>query len=157
MAVSPALKSVWASGDADVALLDTIELASPAWTVPVRLVRGYEKLTVGALEFLPYAFEFTLPPIEAAAGGHLEVILGNADRAVPDAVDSALDADQPVTLTYRQYIRGAQNLTFAMDLDLHVVDLTESVETSRVLAVFPNLVNERFPRLDYTTYRFPEL
>lgn len=157
MAVSPALKTVWASAPPDVHLLDTLEFSSSVWTGPVRLVRGFETLTVGTLTFLPRAFEFKLPPIEPNAGGHMEITLDNADRTLPNAIDDALNADVPVMLTFRQYVRGAQNLEFGMALDLHVVDLTESTRTSRVLAAFPDLVGERFPRLDYSTYRFPSL
>jgi len=167
--LSAAIKEAYASAPAGVVIYHTLELRHPAFTAPIRVVRDYVNLTArleasapldpGAMvTFIAFAFDFTKPEVSASGVPQIQIQIDNVDRSIVANIEAAMAGTDLVECTYREFIStdlsAPQN-----DPPLSMTILTVTADVFRVscTAGYPNLMNYRFPRLEYDTETFPGL
>lgn len=167
--LSQAIKEAYASAPAGVIVYHTLELRHPAFTVPIRVVRDYQDLTA-TLEasapvdagqqvlFIGMAFNFTKPEINADGVPQMTIEIDNVSREIVANIEAALGSTDLVEVTCREYLSTdlsrPQN-----DPPLHMQVMRITADTFKVRAVcgFPDLINRRFPTLEYDAETFPGL
>lgn len=166
--LSLALREAYASAP-NVIIYHTLELRHPAFSAPIRVVRDHVNLTATlessapvdpstAVDFIAFNFDFTKPEVSATGVPQIKIQIDNVDRSIVANIEAALTTTDLVQCTYREFIStdlsAPQN-----DPPLHCTILTVTADVFRVqcTAGFPNLMNYRFPRLEYDTETFPGL
>lgn len=167
--LSQAIREAYASAPADVVIFHTLELRHPAFTQPIRVVRDHADL-VATLEpsapanpsepvtFVRFAFDFTKPEISSTGVPQLTIVIDNVDRAIVANIEAAMATSEMVQATYREYIStdlsAPQN-----DPPVHVTIMSITADVFSVTAVagFPDLINRRFPTVEYNSETFPGL
>lgn len=167
--LSEAIKEAYASAPAGVIIYHTLELRHPTMTVPIRLVRDYVDLTAyleadapegpgAAVTFVAYAFDFMRPEVGPDGVPRMAITIDNVSRLITAAIENTLASTAPIEATYREYLStdlsGPQN-----DPPIHMQILSVSCDVLRVTAQagFPDLLNRKFPTLEYTAEEFPGL
>lgn len=167
--LSQAIKEAYASAPDEIVILHTIELRHAAFSVPIRVVLGYETLIARLeatapvdagldVEFEPFAFRFSPPDVKSDGLPELELEIDNVSQEIEDQLELAAASAQAVDITYRPYL--STDLT-APHMDPPLTLQLKSVEANdfrvRARAGFRDLVNRSFPGEDYTWTRFPGL
>ncbi len=164
-----AIKEAYASAPSDLIIYHTLELRHPAFTAPIRVVRDYADLTAtleatapanpgASVTFIAFNFDFTKPEIGTTGVPQINIEIDNVDRAIVANIEAALTTMDLVQATYREYLSsdlaGPQN-----DPPIHMTILSITADVFRVKAVagFPDLLNRRFPTLEYDSETFPGL
>ena len=167
--LSEAIREAYASAPAGVIIHHTLELRHPTMTAPIRIVRDHHSLTAflestapanpGAeVTFVAYAFDFLKPEVGPDGVPRMSITIDNVSRLITAAIENALTSTEPITATYREYIStdlsGPQN-----DPPIHMEILSVTCDVFRVTAQagFPDLLNRKFPTLEYTAEEFPGL
>ena len=168
-ALSAALREAYASAPAEEVVLHTLELRHPAFDLPIRVVRDHvpldARLEASAPEgpvmvtFAAYPFDLR-PPDQTSTGlPQCLVEIDNVSREILVQVDAAVIDGRPVEMVYRAYLAGSA--ADGPETDPPLVMTLASVSATplriRATAGFPDLLNRRFPRLDYDLRRFPGL
>lgn len=168
-ALSQAIREAYASAPADLVIYHTLELRHPAFSQPIRVVRDWADLTCTLeatapsnpseeVTFISFPFDFTKPEVSASGVPQMTIEIDNVDRAIVANIEAALSSTDMVQATYREYISsdlsGPQN-----DPPIHLTIMSISADVFRVKAVagFPDLINRRFPSLEYDSELFPGL
>lgn len=164
-----AIKEAYASAPSNTIIYHTLELRHPAFTSPIRVVRDYTDLTAtleatapsnpGAqVTFVAFNFDFTKPEVSTTGVPQISIEIDNVDRSIVANVEAALTTMDLVQATYREYIStdltGPQN-----DPPIHMTIMSITADVFRVKAVagFPDLINRRFPTMEYDSETFPGL
>lgn len=167
--LSQAIREARASAPVGVVEYHTLEIRHASLTDPIRLVRDYTDLDaaleadapVGAGElvtFVRYAFDLVEPEISADGVPQMTITIDNVSRYIVAAMEAAVLTTDPVRVTYRNYLSsdlsGPQN-----EPPIHMTVLSVSCDLFLVRAVcgFPNLIDRKFPTLEYTAEEFPGL
>lgn len=168
-ALSEALAEAYATAPADQVVLHTLELRHPAFTAPIRVVRDHVGIEArleptapeGAVvvDFVPYSFDFR-PPEQTSSGlPQCVVEIDNVSREILEQLDAAVMDGRPVTLIYRAFLDDA--LLDGPENDPPAVMTLSGVSATplriRATAGFPDLLNRRFPALEYDPEKFPGL
>lgn len=168
--LSAALAEAFASAPVGQVIYHTLELWHPAFSLPIRVVRDLvaldARIEAGAardagaiVTFVAYAFD-VVPPDQTTSGIPQCVIeIDNVSREILVQIDLALVAAAPIIAIYRTYLSdrvliGPENVP-PMELTLTTVSATPL--RIRAVAGFPDLLNRRFPFLDYDLETFPGL
>ena len=168
-ALSEAIKEAYASAPADVVILQTLELRHPNFTQPIRVVNDHRNLTATlestapvdagqAVEFIRFAFRFTLPELMTTGTPEIEIEIDNVDASIVAYMDAAAQSDQLIEVTYRPYLStdlSAPQMDPPLTLVLHDVEC--DVFAVRGRASFGDFANYRFPTETYDQERFPGL
>ncbi|MDT8856424.1 DUF1833 family protein [Paracoccaceae bacterium Fryx2] len=169
-ALSAALAEAYASAPVDQVIYHTLELWHPAFTAPIRVVRDFAALDArieagaardaGAVAtFVAYAFDI-VPPDQTATGTPQCVIeIDNVGRDILAQIDLAVSRPEPISVIYRAYLSDTLDDGPETDPPLEMTLITVSATPFRIrgTAGFPNLLNLRFPKLDYDLETFPGL
>lgn len=169
-ALSEAIREAYASAPADEVILHTLELWHPAFTAPIRVVRDEVAMDArieaeaardaGAMvAFVAYAFDIK-PPEQTTSGVPQCVIeIDNVSRDILAQIDLAVASAEPVTVIYRAYLDSDLDSGPENDPPLEMTLSAISANPFRIRATagFPDLLNLRFPSLDYDLERFPGL
>lgn len=167
--LSEALKEAYASAPVGLIIYHTLEIRHSSFTEPIRIVRDLEDLTAtleddapvnGGEEvtFVRYAFDFVKPEVNSAGVPQMQITIDNVDRIIGASIEGALGSTDLVEVTYREYIStdltGPQN-----DPPITLQVMAVSVDMFKVTATcgFPDLMNRKFPTLEYTSETFPGL
>lgn len=164
--LTQAIKEAYASAPANVIIYHTLELWHPAFNAPIRVVRDYADLTATlestaprnpstSVTFVAFNFEFTKPEISATGLPEVTLTLDNVDRAIVANVEAALTTTDLVTVIYREFI--STDLTAPQNnppLSLTITSVTADLYKVTAVASFPNLMNKRFPTLEYSAETF---
>lgn len=167
--LSQAIREAYAAAPAGVVIYHTLELRHPAFSTPIRVVRDWADLTCtleadapsdpgASVTFVRFAFDFTKPEVSASGVPQLTIEIDNVDRSIVANIEAALTTTDMVQATYREYLSsdlsGPQN-----DPPIHMTIMSITADVFRVKAVagFPDLVNRRFPSLEYSSETFPGL
>lgn len=167
--LSQALKEAYASAPADVVIYHTLELRHPAFTAPIRVVRDWEPLTATleatapadpstAVTFAAFAFEFTKPEVSPGGVPQITIEIDNVDRSIVANIELAMQTTDLVQVTYREFLStdlsAPQN-----DPPLSMTIMTVSATVFKVTATagFPDLMNRRFPTVEYDAQTYPGL
>lgn len=167
--LSEALREAYASAPVGLIIYHTLEIRHPSFTQPIRIVRDLVDLTAtlepdapanGGEEvlFVRYAFDFIKPEVNSSGVPQMQITIDNVDRIIGASIEGALGSTDLVEVTYREYIStdltGPQN-----DPPITLQVMAVTVDMFRVTATcgFPDLMNRKFPTLEYTSETFPGL
>lgn len=166
--LTEALKEAYASATPDI-IYSTLELRHPAFTQPIRVVRDTVSLTARLESTAPYnpneyvlfvamAFDLVKPEVSAQGVPQLTLRIDNVDRSIVASVEAAVETTQPITVCYREYL--SSDLTAPQNnppLTMTILTVRADLLTVTATAGFPDLMNRKFPTLEYETETFPEL
>lgn len=168
--LSQALQEAYASAPVDVFVHYTLELIHPAFTTPIRVVRGRDALEAtleatapvnpGALAyFVGFAFDFTKPELSFSGVPQVTIEIDNVERDIVASLELAVSAGAtPITCIYREYLStdlsGPQNNP---PLTLTISTVKADVFKVTATASFPDLNNRRFPVTEYDAETYPGL
>lgn len=169
-ALSAAIAEAYASAPVDQVIYHTLELWHPAFTVPIRVVRDFTaldaRIEAGAardagavVTFVGFAFDI-VPPDQTTTGVPQCVIeIDNVDREILAQIDQAVQTAEQITVIYRAYLSDAVLDGPENDppMELTMISVSATPFRIRATAGFPDLVNLRFPKLDYDLETFPGL
>lgn len=169
-ALSDALEEAYASAADGGLIYHTIELYHAAFTAPIYVVRDNKDLSArieataarnaGALvTFVGYPFD-VVPPDQTATGlPQATLVIDNVSREIAAQLRLAVVSETPVSMIYRSYIPADLNIGPENDPPLQMEITAVSSTPYQITAVcgFPDLLNKRFPGLDYTLETFPGL
>lgn len=167
--LSAAIKEAYASAPANVVIYHTLELRHPAFSSPIRVVRDYADLTATleatapvdpstAVTFTRFAFDFTKPEVSSVGVPQITITMDNVDRAIVANIEAALTTTDLVQVTYREYL--SSDLTVPANnppLSMTIMSVTADVFKVTAVAGFPDMMNRRFPSLEYSAEVFPGL
>lgn len=164
--LTQAIKEAYASAPSNVIIYHTIELWHPAFSAPIRVVRDYTDLTATleasaprnastAVTFVAFNFEFTKPEVSSTGLPEVTLTMDNVDRAIVANIEAALSTTDLVTVIYREFI--SSDLTAPQNnppLSLIITSVVADLYKVTAVASFPNLMNKRFPTLEYSAETF---
>ena len=168
--LSAALAEAYASAPVDQVIWHTLEIWHTAFSVPIRVVRDTvaleARIEAGAardagliVTFVAYAFDI-VPPDQTSTGLPQCVIeIDNISRDILAQIDLAVTEPEPIIVIYRSYLSGSaltgpENIP---PMELQLITISATPLRIRATAGFPDLVNRRFPKLDYDLESFPGL
>ncbi len=168
--LSDAIREAYASAPADEVILHTLELWHPAFSAPIRVVKGHTaldaRIEAGAardagavVTFAAYAFSVVPPEVTSEGAPEMVIEIDNVDRAILAQLDLAVVSDDAVTVIYRAY------LDHSTDDGPETVPPPEMAMTAvsadpfrlRGTASFATLYDRAFPALFYDLETFPGL
>lgn len=168
--LSAAIQEAYASAPVDQVIYHTLELWHPAFSAPIRVVRDFNALDArieataardaGAIvTFVGYAFDI-VPPDQTSTGlPQCAIEIDNVSSEILAQIDLAVVTGQPITVIYRAYM--SDTLTIGPDnnppMELTLITINANPFRLKATAGFPDLVNLRFPKLDYSLEVFPGL
>lgn len=167
--LSQALREAYAAAPSGTIIYHTLELRHPAFSSPIRVVRDYADLVATleatapvdagvAVTFVRFAFEFTKPEISTTGVPQMTIEIDNVDRSIIANIEAALTSTAMVQATYREYI--STDLSAPQNnppISMTILSLTADVFRVKAVAGFPDLMNRRFPTLEYAAETFPGL
>lgn len=172
---SQAIAQAYASAPEETVILDTLELRHPGFiqdgvNIALRVVNDHDSLTA-CLEaaapmnggeyvlFSPVRFGFKRPAEnDSGATQEVEISIGNVSRVLVPYLDMAKESREPIEVTYRPFVSTdltGPHMNPPLTLLIRSISVDSLAVTAR--AGFGDLVNRRFPRVDYTAKRFPGL
>lgn len=168
--LSDAIKEAYASAPVDEVIHHTLELWHTSFSEPIRLVRDYVNIdakieataardAAAVVSFIAYAFE-VVPPDQSAAGlPQCTIEIDNVSREILAQVDTAIMQTTPITVIYRAYLSSALLAGPENDppLEMTITQISATPLRIRATAGFINLLDQRFPGLDYDLDTFPGL
>ena len=168
--LSAAIKEAYAVAPTGDVIYHTLELWHPVFAVPIRVVRDYADLSArieagaarnaGAMvTFVGYAFDVVPPDQSAQSLPQCVIEIDNVSREILAQIDAAIFETDPITVIYRAYLSsglatGPENLP---PLEMTITQITATPLRIRATAGFSNLLDRRFPALDYNLETFPGL
>lgn len=159
--MSTLIERVYASAGSEV-IIDTIELACPAWDESLYIVKGYEDMTLGLdgvvfKTFMAAPIAIALPKKSNQGNQMLSFAIDNVTGQAQKLIDSALFFSQRITLTFRRYLNV--DLTSPSEKPFYATVLGGSVTgtTVQIDAGFVDALNYAWPRDVYNTVEFPGL
>ena len=162
--LSQAIKEAYASAPSSEVIYHTLEIAHPAFIEPIYVVRDNADLTatledgVTVVTFVRFAFDLVKPEVSVIGVPQCQVEFDNVSREILANIQLAMQATDPITLTYREYLgsdlSGPQN---DPPLTLTLSNIRATVFRVTATASFGDLNNRRFPTEEYTGERFPGL
>lgn len=159
--MSTLLERVYASAGSEV-IIDTIELACPAWPESMYIVKGYEDMSLGLdgvtfKTFLAAPIAIALPKKSNQGSQTLNFSIDNVTGQAQRLIDTALEAGARITLTFRRYLNT--DLTEPSEKPFYAVVLGGNVTgtTVQIEAGFMDVLNMMWPRDLYTSNFAPGL
>ena len=169
-ALSTALAEAYASAPVNEVIYHTLEIWHPVFSVPIRVVRDFAALDArieataarGAGEmvtFVAYAFD-VIPPDQTTTGvPQCTIEIDNVGREIMAQIDLAVTQTVPITVIYRAYLSdalsvGPENIPPA---ELTLITCSATPFRIRATAGWPDLLNLKFPKLEYDLETFPGL
>ena len=163
--LSEAIKEAYAAAPANLIIYHTLELWHSAFTAPIRVVRDYQDLTAtleagaprnpgASVTFVAFAFDFTKPEITSTGLPEVTITIDNVDRSIVANIEAALTTAELIQVIYREFI--STDLTAPQNdppLTLSISSISATLMTVTARAGFMNLMNKRFPTIEYN----PEL
>lgn len=169
-ALSAAIQEAYASAPVDQVIYHTLELWHPAFSTPIRVVRDFNaidaRIEAGAARdagavatFVAFAFDI-VPPDQTTSGVPQCVIeIDNVSREILAQIDLAVVSAEQIKAIYRAYLSDALLDGPENDppMELTLISVSATPFRIRATAGFPDLVNLKFPKLDYELETFPGL
>lgn len=168
--LSAAIKEAYASANTQEVIYHTLELWHPSFSTPIRIVR--DNINIDAMieataarnaatvqTFVGYAFDIVPPDQASASLPQCTIEIDNVGREILGQIDTAIMQTSPITVIYRAYLSGSllvgpENLP---PLEMTIKQITATPLRIRAVAGFTNLMEQRFPGLDYELETFPGL
>ena len=164
--LSQALKEAYAAAPVGLVIYHTLELWHPAFTSPIRVVRDYVDLTAtlessaprdasASVLFIAFNFEITKPEVSPTGVPQITITLDNVDRAIVANIEAAMGSTDMVQVIYREFL--STDLSAPQNnppLTMTVLNIVTDVFKVTATAGFNNLMNKRFPTLEYSAETF---
>jgi len=168
--LSDAIREAYATAPTGEVIYHTLELWHDSFSDPLRLVLDNADLSArieaaaardggDMVTFTAYAFDVVPPDQSAQALPQCTIEIDNTSRDILVQLDAAIYDTGPVTIIYRQYLSGDLSSGPENDppMELVVTKVTATPLRIRTTAGFDNLLDRRFPALDYSLEVFPGL
>lgn len=170
-----AIREAYASAPSGDVLLETLELAHPAFvdgagapdSVRVVLAQNDQWLTLEpaapvkggqSVRWIAMAFDLVRPGVGPGGAPELEVVLDGVSREIVQQLDAAMTDPEPIRVTYRAYLAsdpgGPQN---DPPLSLTLTSVEAGVYQVRGRASLSNFANRAFPGTDFRASDHPAL
>lgn len=168
--LSAAIKEAYASAPTADVIYHTLELWHPVFSVPIRVVRDYSdlnaKIEAGAarnpgatVAFTGYAFDIIPPDTASSSLPRCTIEIDNISRDILAQIDLAIMQTEKITVIYRAYL--ASGLTVGPEnippQELTITQIRATPMRISATAEFVNLMDVRFPKLEYDLETFPGL
>lgn len=173
---SVALAEAYASARASEPELITLAIYHPTFVddddnpTAIYIVNAFEKLTATLedtaplhagqpIDFQALPFKFVSPDeSDSAAPAEITIDIENASREIQRHMKHARDSDSPVKLMVRTFLGSDTSAPHESPVPTFVLRSVEvSGSTVSARAGFGNLINERFPKTEFTRYSNPGL
>jgi hypothetical protein len=155
------IERVYASAGSEV-IIDTIELACPAWAESLYIVKGFEDMTLGLngvvyKTFMAAPISIALPKKSNQGNQTLNFAIDNVTGQAQRLIDTAMEAGARITLTFRRYLNT--DLSEPSEKPFYAVVLGGNVTgtTVQIEAGFVDALNYAWPRRLYTADFAPGL
>lgn len=143
-------------------IIDTIELACPAWAESLYIVKGFEDMTLGLdgvfyKAFMAAPISIALPKKSNQGNQTLNFAIDNVTGQAQRLIDTAMEAGARITLTFRRYLNT--DLSEPSEKPFYAVVLGGNVTgtTVQIEAGFIDALNYQWPRELYTSKFSPGL
>jgi len=169
-ALSAAIQEAYASAPVGQVIHHTLEFYHPAFSVPIRVVRDVSAIDArieagaardaGALvTFADYAFGLVPPTSSAEALPQAVIDIDNVSREILAQLQLATSSGDMISVIYRAYLSDMREIGPETDPPLEMTLLSVSATPLRLRAVagFANLLDAKFPSLEYDLEHFPGL
>lgn len=169
-ALSEAIKEAYASAPSDVVIVNTLEIRHPAFTAPIRVVSDYipvtAKLEAAAplnggemVEFIPFAFELSLPEVMDKGVPEMGIKLDNVSREILQNIELAIPQPDKLEVTYRAFLSNDLASGPHNDPPLHLTIMSIEADAMSITAKASliDFVNKKFPSKEYDERQFPGL
>lgn len=179
---SEAIQEAYASAPTDEIILSTIELRHPSFinqdgdVQPIRVVQDYGELIEEGdpdiygwklfLEsdapanpgeeviFVSMMFSFELPPQQEGSLPTIEITLDNVTREVSKYLDEAVNLDEEIEVTYREYLLSDKSEPQFVLPGMTINTVVSNVQKVTASASFADLINRNFPGKLYRPEEF---
>lgn len=168
--LSNAIKEAYASAPVGQVIYHTLELWHSSFSLPIRVVRDFTPLSArleataardpgAVVTFVGYAFD-VVPPDQTTQGiPQCSIVIDNVDREIIAQIDLATTSTTPITVIYRTFLSnrldlGPENIP-PLEMSAQTISATPMQITAA--AGFPNLLNRKFPAVEYELDTFPGL
>lgn len=168
--LSDAIKEAYASAPTDVVIYHTLELWHSSFSVPIRVVRDYQNIDAmieataarnagEIVAFTAYAFDVIPPDVLATGLPQCTIEIDNVSRDILAQIEAASVTDSKITVIYRAYLSDALGDGPQNDppVELTIKSITATPMRISATAGFENLLDRRFPSMDYELETFPGL
>ena len=168
--LSAAIKEAYASAPTDDVIYHTLELWHSSFITPIRVVRDYSNLDArieataardagATVTFIGYAFDFVPPDQSTTALPRCTIEIDNVSRDILAQIEVAVMQTGQITAIYRAYLKsavlvGPENLP---PPEMTITRISATPMRISATAEFVNLLDQRFPGLDYELETFPGL
>jgi hypothetical protein len=145
------------------AWIDVLELAHPGWTQPYVLAYLDQSIMVTfedgrRFQTIPLAFRVDLPAAGVQGRQDMAITLDNVGAEIWTALELAQAQPQfPIAITWRVYLRSNPAAPGASPLRLSATNVTATENAIELTAERSDLINRRWPRVLYTSERWPGL
>jgi hypothetical protein len=173
--LNSAIAEAYASAPSDVVILHTLEIRHPTFvdddglSIAVRVVRDNQNLNATledtaplqsgeVVEFVAMGFDLELPPIDTAPVPEISVTLDNVSRELIKHLDSAVQSQDMIEITYRPYLNNdSSGPQIDPPLTLTLTEVSVDVMKVTGKARMLDIGNKAFPSETYNASRFAGL
>lgn len=169
-AMSAAIQEAYASAPVGQVVYHTLEIWHPAFSTPIRVVRDHGALDARLeataarnpgeiVTFVTYAFDI-VPPDQSTSGlPQCTIEIDNVDREIGIQIDAATISGEETTVIYRSFLSDTLDDGPEIDPPMELAVITASIVGLRIRATagYPDLLNKKFPALEYDLETFPGL
>lgn len=167
--LTQAIKEAYAAAPAGVIIYHTLELRHSAFSSPIRVVRDFVDLTATleatapvnastSVTFTAFSFEISKPEVSALGVPQITFEIDNADRSIVANIEAAMTTSETVQVTYREFI--STDLSAPQNnppITLTILTISADVFRVKATAGYLNLMNIKFPRIEYDAQTYPGL
>lgn len=152
------LKTVYASAPTDELILLTIEIALTGSTT-LRFVQGFEDQILGVngvmQKFIAASISIGLPNHDTSGQQTLRFAIGGVNSTIQRYIDTALEANKPITLTFREYLESDKSEPARQPYVMLVSGGQLEGDEAQFEASYYDLLNTAWPRERYTEETAP--
>ncbi|ARS51497.1 DUF1833 family protein [Kushneria konosiri] len=156
------LSVVYASAPSGQVLLPTLDFYSDGFDERIRVVQGFEDVTVTLPDgeratFEACGIEIALPKHDSSGQQAIQFGLVNVMGEVSRIIDQTHKAGYPVRMTYRLYL--STNLEEPAELPMHMIvkDVAMQGGMAKITASYNDMIGTAWPRERYTSQFSPGL
>lgn len=156
--LADAIREAYTVAPVDAIIYHTLTFNHPDFTVPARVVYGYEDITAAGEDFIAMPFTFQLPEVSGDGPPQLKITIDNVSRVLLESIEKAAESSKQIEVVYRAFLNT--DLTQPQNnppLRLTLSSITCNVQTITAVATLANFVNKKWPRVVYTDNLFPGL
>lgn len=152
-----AYKEALASAPYDVITIDSIDISHSLFPTTLRIARCEHDITLGGYEYLGRQFSFKLPELSQKSNASLSVSIANISSLAIDYVDRAVETTEPILVKFNSWILGLSGPQAGIEQELEVNNVSVDGINLTLSASYPDIINLKLPRVNYTVEEFPGL